>query len=381
MSEIYGSFMIFGLESTGEKVKLDISEDTFRLNNGQNVLDPNQVLIIVKEGLRRIYIWKGVNSHVRKKFIASRIAAELQNDLVVSSHFHRCKIISVDQGDEPNDFLRAFGFTTVELPELLDRNSQEFKQIHSISTKTASELDGKKVHGWKGPPPSFKRKEASQTITQTVTKRIKEEPKKTIRSFKTDEIIKKIVDNIVPADLKRQNIILGNFQIFGAAIKKAKIFGKEVEEVEWEPVNSLPEGIIELTDRTLRIYVDDTSKAIEGIEILQKLDTPEIEEKVEEKVEEKKEEINYKSWTVSKLKLYCKENNITVPSTYKKAQIINLILGGSPQEITEQPIDYNKWTVKLLKEYCKENDLKVLSSYRKANLVKIVKEHSKLKIK
>jgi len=131
MSEIYENFMIFGLESTGEKVKLDISEDTFRLNNGQDVLDPNQVLIIVKEGLRRIYIWKGVNSHVRKKFIASRIAAELQNDLVVEAHFHRCKIISVDQGDEPNDFLRAFSFTTGELPELLDRNSQEFKQIHT----------------------------------------------------------------------------------------------------------------------------------------------------------------------------------------------------------------------------------------------------------
>ncbi|GAH65514.1 unnamed protein product, partial [marine sediment metagenome] len=63
--------------------------------------------------------------------------------------------------------------------------------------------------------------------------------------------------------------------------------------------------------------------------------------------------------------------------SYKKAQIINLILGGPPQEIIEQPLDYNKWTVKLLKEYCKENDLKVLSSYRKADLVKLVKEHKK----
>ncbi|GAH65222.1 unnamed protein product, partial [marine sediment metagenome] len=62
MSEIYDNFMIFGLESTGEKVRLDISEETFLLNNGQKVLDSNQVLIIVKEGLRRIYIWKGINS-------------------------------------------------------------------------------------------------------------------------------------------------------------------------------------------------------------------------------------------------------------------------------------------------------------------------------
>lgn len=34
MSETYKSFMIYGLESTGEKVRLDISEDIFRLNNG-----------------------------------------------------------------------------------------------------------------------------------------------------------------------------------------------------------------------------------------------------------------------------------------------------------------------------------------------------------
>ena len=375
MSETYKNFMIFGLESTGEKLRLDISEDTFRSNNGQNVLDPNQVLVIVKEDLRRIYIWKGVNSHVRKKFIASRIAAELQNNLVVSGHFHRCKIISVDQGDEPNDFLRAFSFTTIESPEPLDRNSQEFKQIHSISTPTTPVLDRKKVHSWKGPPPSFKGKKVSPTTTQTETKRTKEEPKKTIKSLKTDgkEIIEKIVKNKVPADLKRQNLILGNFQIFGVAIKKAKIFGKEVEEVEWEPVSSLPEGIIELTDRTLRIYVDDTSKTIEGIEILQKLEAS----KIVEPTVEKGEKLDYNNWTVKQLKIYCQKNNIKVPASYRKAQIINLILGGPPQEITEQTLNYNKWTVKQLKEYCNENDLKVLASYRKADLVKLVKDHKK----
>ena len=375
MSEIYDNFMIFGLESTGEKVRLDISEETFLLNNGQNVLDSNQVLIIVKEGLRRIYIWKGINSHVRKKFIASRIAAELQNDLVVEAHLHRCKIISVDQGDEPNDFLRAFSFTTVEVPELLDRSSPEFKQIHSISTKTASELERKKVHSWKGPPPSFKGKKASPITTQAETKRIEEEPKKAIKSFKTDdkEIIEKIVKNNVPADLKRQNIILGNFQIYGAAIKKAKIFGKEVEEVEWEPVNSLPEGIIELTDRTLRIYVDDTSKTIEGIEILQKLETS----KVVEPTVEKDEKLDYNIWTVKQLKIYCQENNIKVPASYRKAQIISLIKKGPSQESIEPDSNYKTWTVKQLKEYCNKNDIKVLSTYRKADLLKLVEEHQK----
>ncbi len=375
MSEIYENFMIFGLESTGEKVKLDISEATFRLNNGQNILDSNQVLIIVKEGLRRIYIWKGVNSHVRKKFIASRVAADLQNDLVVDAHFHRCKIISVDQGDEPIEFLRAFDFTTVELPELLDRDSQEFKQIHSISTPTPPELDGKKVHTWNGSPPSLKGKKKSSTTSPTVTKNTEEKPKEAIKSFKTDdkEIIRKIVKNNVPTNLKRQNLILGNFQIYGAAIKKAKIFGKEVEEVEWEPVSSLPKGIIELTDRTLRIYVDETSKTIEGIEILQKLETP----KVVESVVVKEEVLSYNAWTVKQLRTYCHENNIKVPTSYRKAQIINLIKQGPSQESIEPELNFKAWTVKQLKEYCKNNDIKVLSTFRKADLLKLVEEHQK----
>jgi len=375
MAETYENFMIFGLESNGEKIKLDISEDEFCANNGQNILNPHQVLVIVKEDIRRIYIWKGVNSHVRKKFIASRIAAELQNNLVVNSHFHRCKIISVDQRDEPNDFLRAFNFKAIKAPEVLERDSVEFKQLHTSSLQESAETSNKKVHGWKGLPPSLKGSTKPQVITKKTDKSIAPKPKQPVKHPQLDNkrIIDKIVKNKVPADFKRQNLILGNFQIYGATVKKAKVFGKEVEEVEWEPVNSIPEGPIELIDRTIRLYINGNSGSVEGIEILQKLETPEIEEKAREE----KEEIDYNSWTVSKLKLYCKENNITVPTSYRKAQIINLIRGGPPQEITEQGLNYNKWTVKQLKEYCKENDLKVLSSYRKADLVKLVKEHKK----
>ncbi len=375
MSEMYENFMIFGLESTGEKVKLDISEDTFRSNNGQNVLDPNQVLIIVKEGLRRIYIWKGVNSHVRKKFIASRIAADLQNDLVVNSHFHRCKIISVDQGDEPNEFMRAFNFKSVEVPEILERASIEFKQLHESSLKESAEIKDKKVHGWQGPPPTLNGAVKSTPIVKKGKYDITPKPKQAIKPPKLDnkKLIDKIVKNKVPANFKRQNLILGDFQIYGSAIKKAKIFGKEIEETEWEPINSIPEGPIELKDRTIRLYVDINSGSIEGIEILQKIDTP----KIEEIKKEPKKEMDYNSWTVKNLKLYCKESNITVPTAYRKAQIINLILGGPPQEIIEQPLDYNKWTVKQLKVYCRENNILVQSSYRKADIVKLVKEHNK----
>jgi hypothetical protein len=181
------------------------------------------------------------------------------------------------------------------------------------------------------------------------------------------------VNNKVPPNYKRQNLILGDLQLYGAAVKKVKIFGEEIEETEWEPVSSIPKGPIELTDRTIRLYTNGTSGKIEGIEILQKLDAP----KIVRKVSEIKEEIDYNTWTVSNLKLYCKENNIQVPSSYRKAQIIELILKGPQQESVDKWIDYNRWTVKQLKEYCNENGIKVLSSYRKADLVNLVREHNK----
>jgi hypothetical protein len=378
MAETYENFMIYGLESTGEKVKLDVSEDEFRANNGQNILNPHQVLVIVKEDLRRIYIWKGVNSHVRKKFIASRIAAELQNDLVVNAHFHRCKIISIDQGDELEEFMRAFGLKAIEVPKTLDRDSEEFKQLHETTIKEVAEISDKEVHSWNGPPPTLDDAIKPPAIVKKMEKEISPKPRQLTTPLippmiNNKHLIEKIVNNEVPANFKRQNLILGNFQLYGAAVKTAKVFGEEVEETEWELVNSIPKGPIELTNRTIRLYTNGSSGKIEGIEILQKLDAP----KLVEKVSEKKEEIDYNTWTVSNLKLYCKKKNIHVPSTYRKAQIINLILSGPPQESVEQWIDYNKWTVKQLKEYCKENDIEVLSSYRKADLVKLVKDHNK----
>ncbi len=375
MAEMYENFMIFGLESTGEKVKLDVSEDEFRANNGHNILNPHQVLVIVKEDFRRIYIWKGVNSHVRKKFIASRIAAELQNDLVVNGHFHRCKIISVDQGDEPLEFMNAFGLKSVELPEVLERDSEDFRQLHATSIKEVAKISHKEVYRWTGPPPMLNDEVKTPVAVKNEEEEVIYKPEPSFKPNKLDNerVLDKIVNNKVPANFKRQNLIIGNFQIYGAAIKKAKVFGKEIEEVEWELVNSVPEGPIELTDRTLRLYTNGKSGTIEGIEILQRLEAP----KIVEKVAESKDKVDYNSWTVSNLKLYCKEKKIHVPSSYRKAQIISLILNGPPQKSADQWVDYNKWTVAQLKEYCKENNIHVLSSYRKADLVKLVKEYNK----
>ena len=70
------NFMMFELKDSGEKERVYATEQELIQNNGRKFLHDSQVLLIIKEELRRIYIWKGFQSTVRKKFIASRVAQE-----------------------------------------------------------------------------------------------------------------------------------------------------------------------------------------------------------------------------------------------------------------------------------------------------------------
>ena len=107
--DAYKPFVIFEIDESGNRNRLYITEKQFRENNGRNVLDPTKVLVIVKDDLQRIFLWKGKGSHIRKRFIGSRVAQELQVELRMDAKYHRCKIVSVPQGNEPSEFLNAFG--------------------------------------------------------------------------------------------------------------------------------------------------------------------------------------------------------------------------------------------------------------------------------
>ncbi len=107
-------FFAYELEDNGEKREIDLSDDKLA-----KILRPDQVLVLIREDLRRIFIWKGAKSSVKKRFISSSAARILQKELMEDPHFHICKIISVDQGDEVQEFLDAFNIESMEVIERL----------------------------------------------------------------------------------------------------------------------------------------------------------------------------------------------------------------------------------------------------------------------
>ncbi|MFW9867042.1 MAG: hypothetical protein ACFFEN_13180 [Candidatus Thorarchaeota archaeon] len=124
------SFFAYELEETGEEKELNFSEKDI-----EQYLNPEQVLVLVREDLRRIFIWKGAKSPVTKRFISSKVAQKIQQHIMKNDKYHLCKIISVDQGDEIQEFLDAFNLESMEVKERLpdmkyirNRDKKEIKK-------------------------------------------------------------------------------------------------------------------------------------------------------------------------------------------------------------------------------------------------------------
>lgn len=337
----YETFMVYELDDSGEKVKLDIEEKKLQEN-----LHPEQVLVIIKEDLRRIFIWKGPKSPVRKRFISSRVASALQEDLMKDARYHRCKIVSVDAGDEPTEFLNTFSLESMEVTERLadmryvrniERERMEQATITDVTPKatkaqpeeeyyspTLQDTSNEVVvssYSPSTPKSSIQYQKPAITKPTRVSKPtgLSEEYKKTIKE--------KILKTEVSDEYKRLNLILGH-TLYAAVSKTAKVFGKEVEETDWEPVKKVPKDMVELENHVLRVYFDEGKGIVEAVEVLEKAEKSQSTSKktsTTTKVDTTKEKMNFNSMTVKDLKIYAEAKKIDLPANARKSEIIEIL--------------------------------------------------------
>jgi len=131
MSELQ-DFMVYDIEKSGERKQLNIKQEDLR-----DYLHPEHVFVIIREDLRRIYLWNGAKSPARKRFIGSRIASEIQGDMIRDARFHRCKIVPIDQGDEIQEFLNVFFLESMKVDERLE----DMRYIRNIEREKMKEAE------------------------------------------------------------------------------------------------------------------------------------------------------------------------------------------------------------------------------------------------
>jgi len=340
----YETFMVYELDDSGDKNRIGITEEELQSN-----LHPEQVLVIVREDLRRIFIWKGPKSPVRKRFISSRVAQELQEELRKSASMHRCKIVSVDAGDEPMEFLNAFQLESMEVTERLAdmryvRNIEREAMSEAVITDVVPKSTEKKEEEYFSPALQDTASSLTAKPTSTPKPRLRTQyPKqpmtKAVAGLSNDEqqkIKEKILNTEISSNYKRTNLILGH-TLLAAVSKIANVFGEEVEETEWEPVKKVPKDMIELDNHVLRIYFNKEKGMVEAVEVLEKGEGSKSSSKNDSATKSPltpmpikpksmpASSINFNSMTVKDLKSYAEEKNIELPSNARKADIVEIL--------------------------------------------------------
>ena len=70
-------------------------------------LRSEECYVIVSDEYRKVYLWKGVNSNVRSKFIGAKRSQDIRGQ--VGMHF---AVVPLDEGEEDPDFLKLIGRRT-----------------------------------------------------------------------------------------------------------------------------------------------------------------------------------------------------------------------------------------------------------------------------
>jgi hypothetical protein len=74
--------------------------------------EDNEVYIVAIESIRKLFLWKGTSSPIRRKFIGSRS----MNDLRKTEYGFHYNVVVVEQGDEPNEFRSGVGGDVLSAP-------------------------------------------------------------------------------------------------------------------------------------------------------------------------------------------------------------------------------------------------------------------------
>ena len=209
----------------------------------KDLLMEDKVIIFTDDKKERIYIWKGENAPVRKRFSASRAASRIRVDKGL--HF---KVVSIDPGDQNPNFQSLIG------------------QPLSKSKAAPKDVETKKPKVPIKPPPVLEPREfPTPTRTRTpqpvitppqATSVSTQEPGEGSDKVIIEKVLSKLKGLDVPAGYKREVIIIGE-KLYAITERQRSFFGKVSAERDIEQLVDPPEGIFFATDYTPRVIIEN----------------------------------------------------------------------------------------------------------------------------
>jgi hypothetical protein len=227
-------------------------------------LNTERVLIIVDDDDRKIWLWKGAEAGVRKKFIAAR-----QGQAVRSQRGLVYKVLSIDGGEEPDAFLALLGVKSKSAApkkevavqvELSDKTIE----IAPDESPLKSDKPTSKPAPKKAPKPMPRPVAQPVATTQLGTEYNGAEQKWPQRTSTSsivpapaqDDIVGRVANTTPPPGYSRELVIIGQ-EVFTSVDRTVTFLGKTQTTSQLERTRTLPDGPFFGGDYTPRILVEE----------------------------------------------------------------------------------------------------------------------------
>ncbi|MFX1260814.1 MAG: hypothetical protein ACFFAZ_01875 [Promethearchaeota archaeon] len=231
-------------------------------------LDSQMVVCVVDDETKSIYLWKGTQAGIRRKFIGARVATNLRTEY--GFHF---KVRAVDEGEEPPTFFTALDGTTAATrvlkpgekapPTAPPTPKPKAPAAEAPTPRTASVPPPKPAPKSTVPPPKPPATTAAPS-TPAAVPRAAPRPSAPI-SGEISAMIEELQKTDPPEGYQRELLIVYN-ELFTVAEHKVAVFGQEKVERKFEKVKDPPEGTFMAEGFIPRVIVKEGK--VLGIELL-----------------------------------------------------------------------------------------------------------------
>jgi len=219
----------------------------------KDILKTEDCYVIVSDEYRKVYLWKGIESNVRSKFIGAKRSQDIRGQ--VGMHFG---VVPLDEGEEDPDFIKLIGGKTEggiakEIKAEEKPVARAGSGVHPLREKNVfgtpepaagMNIAGSRDRATQNTGPLYTGKESFSTLMQDET------------HVDFDEIMQKLEAIKIPDGFERELIIIGNHAY--SVVEKVQMFlGKKQVSKEISKVGAIPEGVFFAEDYSPRILSEN----------------------------------------------------------------------------------------------------------------------------
>ncbi len=227
----------------------------------KDVLKTDECYVLVADDIRKVFLWKGLKSSVRSKFIGAKRSQEIRGQ--VGMHY---AVVPLDEGEEDADFIKLIGGRTeagvaqeIKAAEVSPPSVHPLREKNIFGSPRPAEgmnIAGSKDRAAQNTGPLYRGDGSMPDFVQ----------EKTQVDFQ--QVMQKLEEIQIPPGFERELIIIGN-QAYSIVEKVQQFLGEKQITKEISKVGSIPEGIFFAESYSPRI-LSENGKII-AIEFLKRV--------------------------------------------------------------------------------------------------------------